>query len=66
MSEAENRSLLVFDVMRGCHRNVGVARHLLGGSKAAAGIDLASDLSCALFRLSGFITACLGESEIAL
>jgi hypothetical protein len=44
MSEAENRTVFVFDVMRGGHANVGVAQLLLRGGEPVARIDLASEL----------------------
>jgi hypothetical protein len=43
MSEAENGALFVFDVMGGCHRNVGVAQHFACGGQPIAGVDLRAE-----------------------
>jgi hypothetical protein len=40
MSEAENRSPFIFDVLRGCHCKVSVMQHLLSSRQAVARIDL--------------------------
>jgi hypothetical protein len=38
MSEAESGALFVFDVMAGCHRNIGVAQHFASGGQPIAGV----------------------------
>ena len=44
VSEAENRAMLVLNVMCGSHANVGVAQLLLRSGEPVARIDLASEL----------------------